>query len=164
MKIGVIADTHIPVTAKELPPKVYEHFKDCALIIHAGDIVEMHVLEELEKIAEVKAVYGNMDSREIVNNLPEKISFEAEGKKIGVVHGKGSASKIIENVKQSFTKKQDIIIFGHSHVPINKTIDGILLFNPGSATDRIFSPYRTIGIIEIEGGEVRAEIIKLEEE
>ena len=164
MKIGVIADTHIPVTAKELPPKVYEHFKDCALIIHAGDIVEMHVLEELEKIAEVKAVYGNMDSHEIVNNLPEKISFEAEGKKIGVVHGKGSASKIIENVKQSFTKKQDIIIFGHSHVPINKTIDGILLFNPGSATDRIFSPYRTIGIIEIEGGEVRAEIIKLEEE
>ena len=164
MKIGVIADTHIPVSTTKLPSKVHEYFKDCDLIIHACDLVEMTAVAELEKIAETRAVYGNMDSSEVKKSLPEKIFFEAEGKKIGVVHGTGSASKIINNVKNSFIKKPDIIIFGHSHVPINKIIDGILFFNPGSPTDRIFSPYRTFGIIEIKDGEVRAELIKLEDE
>ena len=163
MKIGVIADTHIPVSTNKLPSKIYEKFKDCDLIIHAGDLVEMSAVEELEKIAETRAVYGNMDSSEVKKTLPEKILFEAEGKKIGVVHGKGSASRIIENVRKSFSKKPDIIIFGHSHTPLNKTIDGILFFNPGSPTDRIFSPYRTFGIIEIKGGKVRAEVIKLDD-
>jgi putative phosphoesterase len=164
MKIGIIADTHVPVIAKNLPPQLNKYFKGCDLIIHAGDLVEMQVLEELGKIAETKAVYGNMDGPGVRKNLPENILFEAEGKRIGVVHGSGSASKIIENVRKTFSKKPDIIIFGHSHVPLNRTIDGILFFNPGSATDKIFSPYRTIGIIEIDNGTVRAEIIKLEDE
>ncbi|RLC29477.1 metallophosphoesterase [Candidatus Woesebacteria bacterium] len=163
MKIGIIADTHVPVIVKSLPPKLNEHFKGCDLIIHAGDLVEMQVLEELGKIAETKAVYGNMDGPGVRKNLPENILFEAEDKRIGVVHGSGSASKIIENVRKTFSKKPDIIIFGHSHVPLNRTLNGILFFNPGSATDKIFSPYRTIGIIEIDNGEVRAEIIKLED-
>ncbi|MBU1888025.1 MAG: metallophosphoesterase family protein, partial [Candidatus Omnitrophica bacterium] len=58
-------------------------------------------------------------------------------------------------------QKPDIIIFGHSHVPMNEYIDGVLFFNPGSATDTVFAPYRSYGIIEIENGEVKAEIHKL---
>ena len=65
MKIGVISDTHIPIAAPRLPQKVYDHFKDCDLIIHAGDAVEMSVIEDLGKLAEVKAVCGNMDSPEM---------------------------------------------------------------------------------------------------
>ena len=163
MKIGIIADTHIPVSVAKLPPKVLEFFKGCDLIIHAGDLLEMSVVEDLSKVAETKAVWGNMDGAEVRKNLPEKIEFEAAGKTIGVVHGRGSASKIVETVKAAFDKKPDIIIFGHSHVPVNKTIEGTLYFNPGSSTDRIFSPYRSVGIIKIEGDDIRAEIIRLED-
>ncbi|MFQ5952056.1 MAG: metallophosphoesterase family protein [Candidatus Omnitrophota bacterium] len=164
MKIGIIADTHIPTTATKIPSKVCEYFKDCDLIIHAGDLVEMWVIDELEKIAETKAVWGNMDGPGIRERLPEKIQFEAEGKTIGVVHGRGPASKVAKKIKEEFDKKPDIVIFGHSHVPFNETIDGTLYFNPGSSTDRVFTPYRSFGIIEIEGDKVSAEIIKLEDE
>ncbi|MGB2630557.1 MAG: metallophosphoesterase family protein [Candidatus Omnitrophota bacterium] len=163
MKIGIIADTHIPVSAPKIPPKVFEHFKDCDLIVHAGDLVEMSVLGDLEKIAETKAVWGNMDGADVRKSLPEKIEFKVDKITVGVVHGKGSASKIVDMVKKTFDKKPDIIIFGHSHAPYNKNIDGTLYFNPGSSTDRIFSPYRSIGIIEIDGNDIRAEIIRLDD-
>jgi putative phosphoesterase len=163
MKIGIIADTHIPVSAAKLPSKIYEYFKDCDLIIHAGDLVEMSVISDLEKIAETKAVYGNMDGPEVRERLPEKVLFETGGKKIGVYHGKGPASRVIQTVKEAFDEKPDIIIFGHSHSPYNEKIDGTLYFNPGSSTDKIFSPYRSFGIIEIDGDNISAEIIKLED-
>jgi putative phosphoesterase len=163
MKIGVIADTHIPVTAEKLPPKVYTYFKDCDLIIHAGDAIEMWVIRELEKMAETKAVWGNMDSPEVRKALPEKISFNAGGKTICVMHGKGPAAKVAKSIRKEFKKKPDIVIFGHSHTPFNETIDGVLYFNPGSPTDRAFSPYRAFGIIEINNGEIHAEIIRLDD-
>jgi putative phosphoesterase len=163
MKIGIIADTHIPASAGKLPPKIYEHFKDCDLIIHAGDLVEMSVIEELERVAETKAVWGNMDGAEIRERLPEKILFEAGGKKIAVTHGKGPSLKVFQQIRKEFKKNPDIVIFGHSHVPINETINGVLFFNPGSPTDRIFAPYRSLGIIEINSGKIQAKIIKLED-
>ncbi|MBD3425970.1 MAG: YfcE family phosphodiesterase [Candidatus Omnitrophica bacterium] len=162
MKIGVIADTHIPVSAKKLPPQVYENFKGCDLIIHAGDLVSLSVLTELEKIAETKAVRGNMDGHEVREKLPEKLFFEFAGKKIGVMHGRGPAMKVWQIVREAFGKKADIIIFGHSHNPRNERKGGVLLFNPGSPTDTVFSPYRSIGIIEIEGDDIRSEIIKID--
>ena len=97
--------------------KVFDYFKDCDLIVHAGDILEMSVIEELSAITETKAVCGNMDGYEVKQKLPEKIVFTAEGKKIGVVHGKGSAAKIVDTIKGMFKQKIDIIIFGHSHIP-----------------------------------------------
>jgi len=162
MKIGVISDTHISLSSGKLPQKVYECFKDCDLIVHAGDAVEMPVIEELGKITEIKAVSGNMDSAELKECFSEKIVFEAEGKKIGVVHGKGSSSKIFRTVCGSFTKKMDIVIFGHSHVPFNEKRGDTLFFNPGSATDRVFAPYCSIGIIYIENGNIRGEIVKID--
>ncbi len=163
MKIGVIADTHIPVLANKLPRKVYEYFKDCDLIIHAGDLVEMSVLDELGKIAETKAVWGNMDSYEVKRCLPEKILLDVAGKKIGVVHGRGPAFKVVKIASRAFSKKPDIIIFGHSHTPFNEKRDGTLFFNPGSATDNVFPQNCSFGIIEIDGDRIRAEIIKIEE-
>ena len=163
MKIGIIADTHIPVSATKIPSKIIECFKDCDLIIHAGDLVEMSVISDLEKIAETKAVYGNMDGPEVRNRLPEKILFEAGGKKIGVYHGKGPASRVVQTAKEAFDEKPDIVIFGHSHSPYNEKIDGTLYFNPGSSTDKIFSPYRSFGIIELDGDDISAQIIRLED-
>ncbi|MFH1552101.1 MAG: metallophosphoesterase family protein [Candidatus Omnitrophota bacterium] len=163
MKLGVISDTHIPVSAKELPPEVYDYFKDCDMIIHAGDAVEISVIDELEKLAETKAVWGNMDSPEVRQRLPEKILLDAGGKTIGVVHGKGPALKVLQEVSKEFSKKPDIIIFGHTHTPLSEERNGTLFFNPGSATDRVFSPYRSFGIIEIDGNDIRAKIIKIED-
>ncbi len=163
MKIGVIADTHIPDSAKKLPRKVYDYFKDCDLIIHAGDVVDMSVIRELEKMAETKAVWGNMDNCRVKEDLPEKMILDVNGKKIGIVHGRGPGFKALQFAKEAFVKKPDIIIFGHSHIPFNEKKEGILFFNPGSPTDRVFSPYRSFGIIEIEGDDIRAEIVKIED-
>ncbi len=163
MKIGVIADTHIPISAKKLPQKVYDYFKDCDLIIHAGDAVEMSAIRELEKLAETKAVWGNMDSDEVRRNLPEKIVLEAAGKKIGVIHGSGPPFRVLQRASKAFKEKVDIIIFGHSHNPVNEKRDGVLFFNPGSATDRVFCKYCSFGIIEIKGEDIRAEIIKVDD-
>jgi putative phosphoesterase len=163
MKIGVIADTHIPVSARKLPQKVYDNFKDCDLIIHAGDLVDMSVIEELSKIAETKAVSGNMDGYEVTQKLPDELLIEVAGKKIGVIHGRGPGFKVRQMAKEAFGDKADIIIFGHSHTPVNEKKDGILFFNPGSPTDTVFSPYRSFGIIEINGDDIKAEIVKIDD-
>ncbi|MDD5633785.1 MAG: metallophosphoesterase family protein [Candidatus Omnitrophica bacterium] len=163
MKIGVISDTHIPLCAAKLPKIITDSFQDCDLIIHAGDICELSVIKELSKLAETKAVHGNMDSHEVKSTLPEKLLLVIAGKKIGVVHGKGIAFNVIKYVSKSFNKKPDIIIFGHSHTPVNEQKDGTLFFNPGSPTDRVFTKYRSFGIIEIDGDKITAKIIKIDE-
>jgi putative phosphoesterase len=164
MKIGVLADTHIPISAKRLPDDVISALKTCDLIIHAGDIVEMSFYKELEHIAPLKAVSGNMDSPELQGKLPDQLIVELEGRKIGVTHGKGNSSKVCQYVRDLFDKKVDIIIFGHSHTPLNEKKGNMLLFNPGSPTDKIFAPYRSFGIIEISKGDIiRSEIVKIED-
>lgn len=161
MKIGVISDTHIPVFSKEVPRMVREAFAGCDIIVHAGDSVERAVLDVLSGIAETKAVKGNMDSIDLKKNLPESIVFELGGKRIGVTHGKGAGSGVLDSVRNILKEKLDIVIFGHSHTPCNRVIDGTLFFNPGSATDRVFSGRRTFGIIEIMGDDIRGEIVEI---
>ena len=161
MKIGVISDTHIPVFSKDLPAAVREAFSTCDLIVHAGDSVERSAIEMLRDIAETKAVKGNMDSDDLQRTLPETIVFECGGKNIGVTHGKGAGSKLLDFVKKAFKQKLDIIIFGHSHASFNELIEGTLFFNPGSATDNVFSGRRSFGIIEINGNEIHGEIIEI---
>ncbi|MFA4992240.1 MAG: metallophosphoesterase family protein [Candidatus Omnitrophota bacterium] len=162
MKIGVISDTHIPIKCCELPQGLLKGLKGCELLIHAGDLVDECVLEELGKIAKVEAVYGNMDPQKLKSALPEKKTLEACGKKIGIMHGYGHPDKLVELLKNEFIQqKPDIIIFGHSHVPMNDYVDGTLFFNPGSATDTVFTPYRSYGIIEIDKGKISARICKL---
>ena len=161
MKIGVISDTHIPIFSRNLPEKVFIYFKDCDLILHAGDILEMSVIEELRAITETKAVCGNMDGCEVKQKLPEKIVFNAAGKKIGLVHGKGSALNLVETVKGMFKQKVDIIVFGHSHTPCAETIGGTLFFNPGSASGGICCGSGTVGIIEILESEINTEILEV---
>ena len=102
MKIGVISDTHIPFTAPNLPRKVREYFRKCDLIVHAGDIVDSSVIEDLEDMAETKAVAGNMDNEYLKKHLPKKLLFEVEGKKIGVMHGSGAPRKAKDIVEKEF--------------------------------------------------------------
>lgn len=158
MKIVVISDTHIPSKSKKLPPKLVEELNVCDLIIHAGDFVEESVLKELERYAPVKAVVGNVDSEKLKQNLPAKLELNLGGFKIGVVHGHNLRGHIMDKLGYVFPDA-DLIIFGHTHRPINKIINGQIFFNPGSPTDRRLQPFHSFGIIELND-KINSKIIK----
>ena len=162
MKIGVISDTHIPERAQELPKELLAGFKDVDMIIHAGDFVDLSVLEILKNICgNVRAVYGNMDSHELKRLLPEKEVIKAGSFIIGVMHGCGPAARLPVILEESFKGDHvDVVVFGHSHASFNEKKKGILFFNPGSPTDKIFSVYNSYGIIEINS-KIEARIIRL---
>lgn len=162
MKIGVISDTHLSKCNDKLPEKLISELKKCGLIIHAGDLIDVCVLEELEEISKTEAVLGNMDNYSLKSKLEDKKILTIESRKICVMHGYGHPDKLVGILKNEFlSEKPDIIIFGHSHVPKNEYIEGVLFFNPGSVTDTVYAPYRSYGIIEINKGKIKAEIHKL---
>ncbi len=158
MNIGVISDTH----SRAIPPTVLKAFKTVELIVHAGDFCAQEDLQKLSAIKEVKAVFGNMDEPALVKKLPPKIIFDWHGFKIGVFHGEGAANRIVDSVSAQFKKdKVDVIIFGHSHKPMNERIQNVLYFNPGSPNDTIVAPYCSYGMLEIISGKIVGKIIKL---
>lgn len=159
MKIGVISDTHIPQSGEWLPEKLCEELKKVDLILHAGDLTEMQVLEKLNKLAPTKAVRGNMDTNKVRKVLPEKEIIEAGKFKIGLIHGFGAPFGLIGRLKDKFNGV-DVIIFGHSHSPENRVENGILFFNPGSPTDKVFTKFNSYGILNIND-RIKGEIIKL---
>ena len=162
MRIGVISDTHIPDKANAIPQKVLDEFKKVDMIIHAGDLVDLSVLEELKSTCKnVKAVWGNMDPQEARKVLSEKEILGVGKYKIGIMHGYGAPNRLVELLTEIFKNDDvDLIIFGHSHSPLNEKRGNILFFNPGSLTDKILAPYNSYGIIEINDT-IKAEIIKL---
>jgi uncharacterized protein len=162
MKIGVVADTHLSAKNLPLPSRLINGLKGVDMIVHAGDIVEMEVLDQLKTICpEVKAVAGNMDSEAVKWALPQKEIFNAGKFVIAVMHGWGPPAGLPELVLGELRdKKPDVIIFGHSHAPYNKKVSGVLLFNPGSVTDTVYAEYNSYGIIEI-GRTIKARIVKI---
>jgi putative phosphoesterase len=160
MKIGVISDTHIPVSCDELPKELNKHFKGVDMILHAGDIVDQKAIDQLMEICPVvEAVCGNMDSPALQSSLPHKKIIQAGKFKIGLTHGWGPPAGIIERVAKEF-KDVDVIVFGHSHQATSVKKKGVLFFNPGSATDMIHSKCRSIGILNIDS-KIEAEIIAI---
>ncbi len=162
MRIGVISDTHIPIQAKEIPERVLQSLKGMDMLIHAGDLIRLNVLDSLKSICpNLKAVRGNMDASEVINSLPEKEIIKTGKHRIGLTHGRGSPASLIKTVSEIFKNDNvDIIIFGHSHFPVNERREGILYFNPGSLTDTIFAPFNSYGIIELND-EIKAEIVRI---
>jgi hypothetical protein len=103
-----------------------------------------------------------MDEKEVKNFLSEREIIKLNGKKIGLMHGSGNPNKLIELVAKAFENDRvDVIVFGHAHYAVNETRGGILYFNPGSPSDKIFAPYNSYGIIEINGDKIEGKIIKL---
>ena len=151
MRIAVLADTHVH-RLEHLPKKIIDALSTVDLIIHAGDFTDVQLLKELKRLREVKAVHGNMDSKELKTVLPVKEIVEIENKRIGITHGSGGPWGIEERVRKIFESDRiDIIVYGHSHRPQNKVIKDILFFNPGKATD-------SFGILTIDE-ETQGEII-----
>lgn len=151
MRIAVLADTHVN-HLEYLPGKIIAALSTVDLVIHAGDFTDVQLLNELRQLREVKAVHGNMDSRELKTALPPKETVEIGNRRIGITHGSGAPRGIEERIRKMFESDPiDIIIYGHSHRSQNKVINDILFLNPGKATD-------SFGILTIDGG-VKAEIV-----
>ena len=159
MKVGVLSDTHIPVTVKSLPPAIFDIFKDVDLILHAGDIVELSVLDELRAIAPVEAVAGNMDPLETQQALPAKKVIQIGKYRVGLMHGKFKIHEQHERLRNEFDAV-DLIVYGHSHKPFWGRVNGVYFLNPGSPTDTYHSPYNSVAIL-LAGEELRAEIIRI---
>ena len=162
MKIGVLSDTHIPNRARSLPSELFQVFKGVELIIHAGDLVQEEVLTDLLSIAPVEAVAGNMDPPHLEKKLGQKKLLELGGLRIGVTHGSGSKHSTMERAYLTFTgEAPHCIVFGHSHQPCNTLYQGVLLFNPGSPTDKRREKYPSCGLLNITEGRISGEIIRL---
>ncbi|MGD9015707.1 MAG: metallophosphoesterase family protein [Candidatus Omnitrophota bacterium] len=162
MRIGVISDTHIPNRAKAIPSEVLDALKGVDMILHAGDLVDLSILDVLKSVCpDVKAVWGNMDPLKTRKGLPEKQIITIGKYRFGLTHGKGSPAFLIDTITDIFKNdKVDVIVFGHSHSPINEKRGKILYFNPGSITDTVFSPFNSYGIIEIND-EIKTNIVRI---
>ena len=143
----VLADTHAPRRWRSCPAPVAELLRGVDLILHAGDVCIPAVLDELAGYAPVWAVRGNNDGPDVAAwGAPDTLELDAGGLRLAMVHDAGPAA--------------DLVIFGHSHIPLDHTADGLRIFNPGSPTDRRRQPQGTVGLLDISGGRLlSAEIV-----
>jgi uncharacterized protein len=158
IKVGVISDTHLSGYDEGLKKIVDEYFCNVDLVLHAGDLVDLSVLDIFAG-KEIKAVCGNMDYASVKEKLPDQLVFEINDFTFALIHGWGAPWGIEEKILAR-TGHVDCIVYGHTHKPVCYRKAGVLFFNPGSPTDKRFATQRTIGILEIDK-EVQGRIINL---
>lgn len=146
MKIAVISDTHLTHVTADFRRHMENTFGDADIVIHAGDMTSAAVYDYLSNW-DIRAVRGNMDDHDLRASLPERRVEEIAGRRIGIIHGWGSPDGLENAVLEKF-KDVDIVIFGHSHMPLNLRKGNITLFNPGSYRGG-YSQKGTTGIIEM---------------
>ena len=162
MLIGVISDTHIPERADKIPEAVFEVFKDVKMIFHAGDLVSIDVLQDLENLAPTMCVQGNMD-RMCGLKLPKQEIVKVDGIKIGLDHGEVYPRGDTQQLKYiGMEMGVDVLISGHTHISFIKEVDNMLFLNPGSPTvPRLSDP--SVMILEVNDKNLDARIIKIGE-
>lgn len=160
MRVVVLADTHAPRRWRSCPPAVAAHLRGADLVLHAGDVCVPSVLDELAAYAPVKVVLGNNDEPGVAAwGAPETLEFELEGLAVAVIHDSGPAKGRTARMRRRFPGAE-LVVFGHSHIPLDETGDGVRVFNPGSPTDRRRQPHGTLGLLDVADGHLlRAEIV-----
>jgi putative phosphoesterase len=154
MRVVVLSDTHAPRRWKSCPPAVAEQLRGADLILHAGDVCTADVLDELAAYAPVRAVLGNNDRPDVAAwGAPETLELELDGLRVGMIHDSGQATGRTARMRRRFPDA-DLVVFGHSHIPMDLTGDGVRVFNPGSPTDRRRQPRGTLGVLDIQHGRV----------
>ncbi|MEV1119920.1 metallophosphoesterase family protein [Actinosynnema sp. NPDC049800] len=176
MRVVVLSDTHAPRRWKSCPPEVAKHLRHADVILHAGDVCVASVLDELAQYAPVIAVCGNNDGPDVVEwGAPETVEVELAGLRVAMIHDSGQATGRVARMRRRFPEA-DLVVFGHSHIPMDVTGEGgagagagagggggggggggaggLRVFNPGSPTDRRRQPHGTIGLLDIEDGEL----------
>ncbi len=153
LRIGVLSDTHLNKPNDEFKTTVERVFSGVDIVIHAGDMTGVAVHEYLSRW-DLKAVAGNMDEMELKTIVPAKRIEELEGRRIGIVHGRGTPFGIEDVVAREFDGV-DIIIFGHSHIPMNGRRGRVYMLNPGS-----YRSSKTVAILEL-GEEIKFKLMEV---
>jgi putative phosphoesterase len=153
----ILADTHVPKRARDLPPPVWDAVAAADVVVHAGDWVDVALLDALEARARrLVGVFGNNDGAALRARLPEVARAEVGGVRIAVVHETGAATGREARCEARFGGDADVLVFGHSHIPWDTTTPGGLrLLNPGSPTDRRRQPHGTYLTATADGGMLR---------
>ena len=159
MRIGVLSDTHIHKVSKDFRELLEQHFAQVDVLFHVGDYTSPVVVDFLSS-RNFHGVYGNMDPVDIRAVLPEKKIVEVGGFRFGLIHGWGSPGGLEERVLSQFAEV-DVVVYGHSHKPMNEIVHGVLLFNPGTASGYSSSGVHSIGFLEC-GDTVEGEIVQLD--
>jgi putative phosphoesterase len=162
MRLAIISDTHLPRGARAIPDACLERLRGADAILHAGDLMELSVLDELEALGPpVYAVRGNVDSAEVQARLPLTRVVEAGGARIAMVHDGGPAHGRLDRLRRRFPDAH-AVVFGHSHLPLLEERDGFAIFNPGSPTERRRAERHTMGMATIRDGRPEFELITLD--
>jgi len=161
--VGLISDTHIPARAKCIPKMVFKIFENVDFIVHAGDLVQLAVIDELEQLAPVLAVHGNMDGPEVSGALPKLNSLKLYGWKIGVMH---DPSTLFGTRKMREIAKQNgfnVFVYGHTHNANIKWEGKTLYINPGSPTNPMssYANRPSVALLKITKEAVMPEIIQI---
>jgi hypothetical protein len=163
MLVAIVSDTHISGRVRRrLPADCIERLRGADLIVHAGDLTTMPVLEELRGYAELVAVRGNRDDAAVRAALPEQAALDLAGRRVLVIHDGGRRVGRLSRLRRKFPGA-DAVIFGHSHIPAHGTdAGGFQIFNPGSPTDRRQAPRHTMGLARASRDGVRFELVALD--
>ena len=159
MKVAVISDTHTRGSQRPVPAGAWPYLESCDHILHAGDVTDPSVLDELRSLAPVTAVIGNCDGLDIRDwGATDVVSLELGRVPIGMIHDSGLTKGRRERMRKRFPEAR-VVVFGHSHQPVNEDADGLLLFNPGSPTWKRKAPFTSMGLLWIDEGNVEGEVV-----
>jgi len=160
MRVLVLADTHRKADGAPLPDAVLARLDTVDLVLHAGDVTNQALLDDLAAHVPVHAVLGNNDDASLAD-LPERLVLDLDGVRLAMVHDSG-ARKGRENRMRRWFPDADVVVFGHSHDPVDdEGVDGQWLFNPGSPTQRRRQPQPSFGLLELADGRlVHHEIVR----
>lgn len=154
MRVVVLSDTHAPRFWKGCPPAVAAHLGGADLILHAGDVCVVEVLDELAQWAPVRAVRGNNDGPDIARwGAPDTLELDLDGLAVAMVHDSGPAAGRLPRLRRQFPAA-DLVVFGHSHIPMDLAEDDFRIVNPGSPTDKRRQPYGTLGVLTLDRGQL----------
>ena len=154
MKGVVLSDTHSPRRWKGCPPALLPHLEAAEVILHAGDVCTPDVLDWLSTFAPVHVVVGNNDVPEVAEwGAPETLQLDLAGVQVGMVHDSGQRQGRGSRLRGLFPGA-DLVVFGHSHIPLDETADGVRILNPGSPTDRRRQPAGTLALLDLRDGVV----------
>jgi hypothetical protein len=152
VKVVVLADTHAPRRWRSCPLAVAEQLRGADLILHAGDVCTAGVLDELAGYAPVVAVQGNNDGPDVAAwGAQETAELDLDGLAVAMIHDSGPATGRLARMRRRFPQAA-LVVFGHSHIPLDQSANGLRIFNPGSPTDRRRQPQGTLGVLHIERG------------
>jgi putative phosphoesterase len=152
VRVVVLADTHAPRRWRTCPPRVAAELRGADLIWHAGDVCTAAVLDELAQYAPVTAVLGNNDGPDVAGwGAAPTAEFDLDGLRVAMLHDSGPAAGRLARMRRAFPGA-DLVVFGHSHIPLDQSQSGLRIFNPGSPTDRRRQPHGTVGVLRVESG------------